>query len=136
LNLRWINVKIKSKAKSMDLSPFSTVLFGNAVQTVFLKKLIFLVCFGSFWRADLKNNFLKIKKYYFDTFRHKKLFKKQQQSHSQTLSYFYCKTIWWDIILLKTYFILQYENTNSKTFCFCILKIFLKKIKKIIFSLL
>jgi hypothetical protein len=31
---------------------------------------------------DVKNNFKKIKKHHFDTFRHEKQFKKQLQSHS------------------------------------------------------
>jgi hypothetical protein len=35
-------------------------------------KINFFICFGSFWSADLKNNFEKNKKNHFDTFQHEK----------------------------------------------------------------
>jgi hypothetical protein len=38
------------------------------VVLVFFKKINFFIYFGSFWYADFKNNFKKIKKYYFNTF--------------------------------------------------------------------
>jgi hypothetical protein len=38
--------------------------FGNKIETVFLKNLVFYV-FRSFWCVDIKNNFLKIKKILF-----------------------------------------------------------------------
>jgi len=65
-------------------------LFGNASQPLFPKKSIFFaknnffICFGSFWCANLKNDFKKIKKYHFDTFQYEKYFEKQPQSHLQT----------------------------------------------------
>jgi hypothetical protein len=63
------------------------------VQTAFLKNLIFsckkLKKNNILDRFDLlisKMIFKKYKKYHFDTFRHEKLFEKQQQPHSQTPS--------------------------------------------------
>jgi hypothetical protein len=42
------------------------------------------MCFESFWCVDLKNDFWKIKKIYFDGFWHEKHFKKKPQPHFQT----------------------------------------------------
>ena len=42
------------------------------------------VLFGSFWCADIKNNFLKMKKHHWHVFRHEKLFEKHPQPHWQT----------------------------------------------------
>jgi len=50
-----------------------------------LYRVISLAILGADWeRNDLKNNFLKIKKYYFDIFWREKHFKKQLQPCSQT----------------------------------------------------
>jgi hypothetical protein len=61
--------------------------------TVFLKNFnFFLLKFNmiyTFWivlMCCVKNNFLKIKKYYWHVFRHKKLFEKQPLSHYRTHS--------------------------------------------------
>ena len=43
--------------------------------------------FRSFWCADVKNNFKKIKKHHLNVFRHEKHFEKLQQPHSQTDPY-------------------------------------------------
>jgi hypothetical protein len=40
--------------------------------------------FKSFWYVGIKNNFVKIKKYYFNIFIKKKHFKKQPLQHSWT----------------------------------------------------
>jgi hypothetical protein len=45
---------------------------------------MWFVLFGSFWCADDKNNFLKIKKIINMYFSTKKLFEKQPQPHCQT----------------------------------------------------
>ena len=47
-------------------------------------KWIYLNIFILFCCADFKNNFLKIKKYYFDIFRYDKHFEKLPQLHSHT----------------------------------------------------
>jgi hypothetical protein len=66
-------------------------MFKEAVQTVFpliflkiifLLEIKFLYIFKSFWCADIKNNFLKIKKKYFDAFLNKKYFKPLQLPQS------------------------------------------------------
>ena len=44
------------------------------------------VPFESFWCANVKNNFLKIKKHHWHAFRHEKLFEKQPLPHCQTRS--------------------------------------------------
>jgi hypothetical protein len=46
----------------------------------FLLKINFFLYFG----FDFKNNFLKIKNYYFNIYQHKKHFEKQLHSHFQT----------------------------------------------------
>jgi hypothetical protein len=38
-----------------------------------------------FWHAHFKNNFLKIKKYYFNVFLYEKHYEKQLQPHSRTI---------------------------------------------------
>jgi len=52
-----------------------------------LKKIEIFICFKLvfqiFWCADVKNDFFKIKKYYFDAFLSEKHFEKQPQPHSQ-----------------------------------------------------
>jgi hypothetical protein len=51
--------------------------------------------------VDLKNNFKKIKKYYFDTFQHEKHFEKQSQPHSQAGLYLFIFFIHNKIIILS-----------------------------------
>jgi hypothetical protein len=51
--------------------------------TIFCFKFYSLNIFRSFWCADVKNNFFKIKKYYFNVFWNEKHFEKQPLSHSQ-----------------------------------------------------
>jgi hypothetical protein len=69
------------------MNPRILNIFENMGQPVFLKKIFFLlkinffIYFGSFRCVDLKNNFLKIKKHYFDAFRHEKHFEKQLHPH-------------------------------------------------------
>ena len=60
-----------------------SVSIGFCILKVFLKKLNFIYfsllkinIFKLFWCPNIKNNFLKIKKYYFNIFLNKKYFKK------------------------------------------------------------
>jgi hypothetical protein len=63
-----------------------TVVVAHQNLIIFLLKINFFICFGSFWCGDLKNDFKKMKKNHFDAFQHEKHFEKQPQSqpHSQT----------------------------------------------------
>jgi hypothetical protein len=64
---------------------------------VFFKKIIFLYFYFKlilyiyiytlFWYVDVKNNFLKIKNIYFNSFSSKKYFEKQSLLHFPTILY-------------------------------------------------
>ena len=95
-NWVWSAVFIK-KFLHAFVTEFRKTLFVFAFQKHFWKKLkffnfficfklIFFGVFRSFWWADIKNNFLKIKIHYFNVFSSKNYFEKQPQSHNyQTL---------------------------------------------------
>jgi len=95
------NLPIQNKNKSLSL-PFpslslswykkstSKVLFGNVVQIALHEILNFVFRLNFFYHfklvrcANIKNNFFKIKKNYFNTFLDKKHFEKQLLSYFQT----------------------------------------------------
>jgi hypothetical protein len=62
------------------ISDCSQSLFGNVVQTAFLKKLNFFIFLDRFNMLILKIIFLNEKKYYFDVFLNKNHFEPQPQS--------------------------------------------------------
>jgi hypothetical protein len=84
-------------------------VFLKKIKIFYFFKLIFLCVFKLFWCADIKNNFLKNKKNYFNTFLSEKHFKKQPQPHSQTyliqlLIYIFSPIIWGNTVKGKEVF--------------------------------
>jgi hypothetical protein len=73
--------------RQFEIKFFKTLIF-------FYLKLIFIYIFRLFWFVYIKNNFLKINKYYFDIFLNKKHFKPQFLFHywsniNQNKSFFF-----------------------------------------------
>jgi hypothetical protein len=71
---------------SIWICKFGCVWLSNSTCfSLNFKNYFFLIFFGSFWCASVKNNFFKIIVFYIDSFLSKKHFEKQLLPHFQTL---------------------------------------------------
>jgi hypothetical protein len=57
--------------------------YGAQEKVLYLWEEVGIISFSFFLCVNIKNNFLKKKNYYFDTFPSKKYFKKQPQPYSK-----------------------------------------------------
>jgi len=68
-------------------------IFNNKIN-IFIFLINIFLSFQIFWCANIKNNFFKIKNYYFDVFPSEKHFKKKLQPHFQIHFKSTMKTPW------------------------------------------